>query len=158
MADFGITSSAGALEFDGGTTVDDTTTYTATALTGLTAGVPYSLAEADVAGYSEGNWNCSPNAGGGTYNNGSVTLKVGEAVTCTIINDDRAPGLTVVKQVVNDNGGSATVANFGITSSAGALEFDGGITVDDITTYTATTLTGLTAGVQIGRASCRGGV
>ena len=110
-------------------------TYTAQTFTGLSAGVPYSLAEADVAGYSEGAWDCSPNVGGGAFNSGSVTLEVGEAVTCTIVNDDQAPSLTIVKQVVNDDGGTATVADFSLTTSAGALNFDGGNTVGDTTSY-----------------------
>jgi hypothetical protein len=40
VADFSISTDAGALVFDGGNTVGDTTTYTAATLTGLTAGVP----------------------------------------------------------------------------------------------------------------------
>ena len=107
----------------------------------------YTLAEANVDGYSEGSWDCSPNEGGGTFDNGSVTLEAGEAVTCTIINDDIAPTLTIVKEVVNDDGGSATVGAFAITTSAGALVFDAGNTAGDTTTYTSDTLTGLTAGV-----------
>ena len=145
VGEFGLTSSAGTLVFDGGNTFGDTTTYTAE-LTGLAAGVSYTLAEADVEGYSEGSWSCTPNAGGGAFGSGSVTLEPGEDATCTIINDDIAPTLTIVKQVINDDGGSATIGEFSITTSAGALVFDGGSTVDDTTTYTAE-LTGLTAGV-----------
>jgi cysteine-rich repeat protein len=107
VAAFGISTSAGALVFGAGNTVGSTTTYTAATLTGLDAGVPYTLVEANVAGYSEGSWSCTPNAGGGVFNNGSVTLAVGEAATCTITNNDNAPSLTLNKVVVNDNGGIA---------------------------------------------------
>mgnify|MGYP001826309958 CR=1 FL=1 len=89
MTDFGITSSAGALVFDAGSTVDDTTTYTATQLTDLTAGVAYSLTESDFEGYSEGTWDCSPNVGGGAFGSGSITLEPGEEATCTITNEDK---------------------------------------------------------------------
>ena len=83
----------------------------------------------------------------GAFASGEVTLGLGEAVTCIIVNDDQAPSLTVVKQVVNDDGGGATVGEFGISTSAGALVFGDGNTVGDITTYTAE-LTGLNAGVS----------
>lgn len=39
--------------------------------------------------------------------NGSVTIENGVSKTCTIKNDDKAPSLTLVKEVVNDNGGTA---------------------------------------------------
>ena len=43
------------------------------------------------------------------------TLAAGESKTCTITNDDIAPVLTVVKHVVNDNGGTQTADDFQIT-------------------------------------------
>ena len=42
---------------------------------------------------------------------------LGEDVTCTITNNDQVPSLTLVKQVVNDNGGSAVASNFTLTAS-----------------------------------------
>ncbi|MDL2341992.1 MAG: hypothetical protein QFB87_02865 [Patescibacteria group bacterium] len=42
----------------------------------------------------------------------SVTLAANQNITCTITNDDIAPSLTVVKNVTNDNGGTATADNF----------------------------------------------
>jgi hypothetical protein len=113
--DFNISSSAGSLVFGAGVTTGDTTTYTATPLTDLSAGVPYSLAEANVSGYTQGSWSCTPNAGGGVYDNGSVTLELGEAATCTIANDDIGPRLRLVKTIINDNGGTITNPNdFGL--------------------------------------------
>jgi hypothetical protein len=44
--------------------------------------------------------------------NGDVTLALAQNKTCTITNDDIAPKLTVVKHVVNDNGGTATASQF----------------------------------------------
>ena len=87
VTDFGITTSAGTLTFDAGDTVGDTTTYTAE-LTGLAAGEAYTLIEADVDGYSEGTWDCSPNEGGGAFGSGAITLEPGEDATCLIVNDD----------------------------------------------------------------------
>src|SRR3990167_7033526 len=49
--------------------------------------------------------------------NGNITVAAGESKTCTITNDDVAPPpapafITVVKVVINDNGGSLEVADF----------------------------------------------
>jgi hypothetical protein len=43
------------------------------------------------------------------------SIKPGEHLTCTITNDDVPATLTVVKQVVNDNGGQKTPADFTLT-------------------------------------------
>jgi Prealbumin-like fold domain len=67
----------------------------------LSAG-SYNVSETDgPAGYSS-------SVSGDCSSSGDVTLAVGEDKTCTITNDDIAPTLTVIKHVVNDNGGSAT--------------------------------------------------
>jgi hypothetical protein len=44
--------------------------------------------------------------------NGTVSLALGEQKTCTIVNDDIGPKLTVTKVVQNDNGGTKVVADF----------------------------------------------
>ena len=48
------------------------------------------------------------------------SIGIGETKTCTITNDDIQPKLIVIKHVVNDNGGTATAANFtiGVTGSS----------------------------------------
>ena len=50
------------------------------------AGVEYFLAESDVAGYQAGTWSCD----GGTLVGSTITLGIGDQVTCTINNDDIA--------------------------------------------------------------------
>ncbi|WP_299881457.1 cellulose binding domain-containing protein [uncultured Cocleimonas sp.] len=45
--------------------------------------------------------------------------------------------LTIVKEVVNDNGGTAVVSDFGLTTNAGALTFDTGSPNGITTTYTS---------------------
>ncbi len=94
VADFGITTDAGALTFDAGTTSGDTTTYTSTELT-INEGT-FSLSELDVTDYDEGTWSCSGASGAvvSTFNAGSVEVAVGEHVTCTITNDDTIPVIT----------------------------------------------------------------
>jgi hypothetical protein len=55
---------------------------------------------------------------------GNVTLAVGDTKTCTITNDDVAPKLHLRKVVVNDNGGSATVADFTLTADGAKVGND----------------------------------
>ena len=111
LADFAVSTNAGVLTFDGGTTVATTTTYTAATLY-LSPGT-YSLSESNVDGYSEGDWSCS----GGTltdssFDTGSLTLAFGEQVTCTIVNDDIAPQLTLAASITNNDGGALVSADF----------------------------------------------
>src|SRR5204862_2536783 len=40
----------------------------------------------------------------------SGSIAVGQTKTCTVIKDDQAATLTVIKHVINDNGGNATAA------------------------------------------------
>ena len=62
--------------------------------------------------------------GGDCNPDGTITLALGEAATCTIINDDDGPGLTLVKQVSNNNGGEAVAADW-ILSADGPTPFSG---------------------------------
>ena len=73
------------------------------------AGKGYVLDESSsVTGYTAGSWNCD----GGDLVDSAITLDYGDNVTCTIENDDVAPKLTLVKTVVNDNGGTKVVSDF----------------------------------------------
>ncbi len=68
----------------------------------------FELSENSVAGYSASDWVCV----GGTQNGANITLGLDQEVTCTITNDDISPTLTLIKHVVNDNGGTKVVADF----------------------------------------------
>src|SRR5205823_2906224 len=61
----------------------------------------YSVSEIGPAGYSQSN---SADCAG--------TIAVGESKTCTITNNDVQPQLTVIKHVINDNGGTALASSF----------------------------------------------
>jgi Prealbumin-like fold domain len=54
--------------------------------------------------------------GGDCAADGSITLAAGDDKACTITNDDKAAKLIVIKHVINDNGGTATAANFTLDS------------------------------------------
>jgi hypothetical protein len=56
-------------------------------------------------------------------------VDIGEVKTCTITNDDVAPTLTVIKEIINDDGGSLTIDNV-------ILRIDG----NQVTNGTANTL------------------
>jgi hypothetical protein len=116
---------------DGGSRVPDDWTLTATAAapdggrnvstaggsdTALPvfAGVAYTLGEAGPDGYKAGDWSCD----GGTLTGSSITLGLDETVTCTVVNNDKAPKLKLVKDVTNDDGGTAAAADFTLTATA----------------------------------------
>jgi hypothetical protein len=69
----------------------------------------YVVSETTLPGYVPGEWR------GDCDSNGNVSLKVGESKTCTITNDDQSPTITLIKSVINDNGGKATSNDFGLT-------------------------------------------
>ncbi len=126
VGDFGITTNAGSLTFGAGAADGaNTLKYTSNKLTVNTG--TYNFSENDVTGYTEGSWSCSPTAAtSSTYSGGSVAVGNGVDVTCTITNDDDAGSLTLVKRIVNDDGGTSVVGDFGITTDAGSLTFGAG--------------------------------
>ncbi|MGI9188262.1 MAG: hypothetical protein ACR2J9_12240, partial [Gaiellales bacterium] len=76
----------------------------------------WALGESSVAGYAAGAWACT----GGSQEGSSITVGIGGEATCTITNDDIAPILRLRKVVVNDNGGTATAADFTLTATGTA--------------------------------------
>ena len=89
----------------------------------LNAGV-FIVAELGVAGYTA------------TADGCSGTLVLGQAQICTITNDDQPAHLTVIKTVINDNGGNKGAADFSITVTGGApvpATFPGSASGTDVT-------------------------
>ncbi|WP_093489189.1 OmpA family protein [Pseudoxanthomonas sp. YR558] len=127
-----------------------TATGPATTISGATgsatvtsAAVPagtYALAESGgAAGYAASTWSCVKNGGAAVLAN-SISLVGGDAATCTITNDDQAATLTLVKTVINDNGGTATVSNFPLTAT-------GPTTITGVSGTAAVTSASVNAGV-----------
>ena len=85
------------------------------------AGAGYDLAETVVVGYTASAWICDAE---GTLAGSTVTLAVGDAVTCTIVNDDDAAHLTLVKTVINDDGGDAVATDW-LLAAAGPTPISG---------------------------------
>ena len=69
----------------------------------------YELSENGPAGYGASDWECT---GASETTTDTVTLAEGDEVTCTIVNDDQPARLTLVKRVVNDNGGTAVATEW----------------------------------------------
>jgi len=89
----------------------DTTLVTSGVAESLSAGT-YTASETQQPGYTAGAW------GGDCAADGTVTLAVGENKTCTITNSDVQPTLTVIKHVINDNGGIAVASDFTMNVTA----------------------------------------
>ncbi|MBD9437859.1 isopeptide-forming domain-containing fimbrial protein, partial [Pseudoxanthomonas sp. PXM03] len=119
------------LNDDGGTAVATAWTLTATGSAQTVSGtsgsaavtnvaVPvgtYALSEAGgPAGYTAGTYSCVVNDGAAIVSD-SIALAGGDVATCTITNDDQAATLTLVKTVINDNGGTATASDFPLTAT-----------------------------------------
>ena len=85
----------------------------------------FALNEAGLTGYS---FVSITGAGCPAALGGEVTLNEGQEITCTITNDDRPAKITLIKVVVNDNGGNAGVNDFGL--SIGATTVDSGQTLN----------------------------
>jgi len=88
----------------------------------VTANQAILISELTIAGYTAGTWACTDSTGlttglpaAGAAIGESITLKQGSQVSCDITNDDIAPELTLVKTVVNDNGGDKLVEDFDIS-------------------------------------------
>jgi uncharacterized repeat protein (TIGR01451 family) len=112
---------------NGGTNVDTDFTLTATGpttITGVEGGAAvtnaavtagtYTLTEsgAATANYTQGTWTCTA----GTLTGNSLVLAVGQTASCTITNNDK-PRLTLLKTVINDNGGTALDTAFTLTAT-----------------------------------------
>ncbi len=96
------------------------------------------VAPAVIPGYTWGTISYSPASVTIDTKGGTFSITVGNSIT-----RDRGT-LTIVKKVVNDNGGTATVSAFGLNTNAGSLTFDSGVANGTTTTYTSQTITVVT--------------
>ncbi|MDL5488053.1 prealbumin-like fold domain-containing protein [Microbacterium wangruii] len=107
-------------------------------------GVPYTLAESGPDGYTWESLTCD-NGAAVSPSSPTLTLQVGEDVTCTFVNDDIAPTLTLVKEVTNAQGGTAVATDWTLSATTpGGPDLTGvsgaetvtGVTVPAGATYT----------------------
>jgi 2-keto-4-pentenoate hydratase/2-oxohepta-3-ene-1,7-dioic acid hydratase in catechol pathway len=117
------------------------------------AGVGYTVGEDLVGGYIQVGQVSCVDTGTQQAVAHPVTLEPGQSVVCTIVNEDLAPALTLVKEVVNDEGGNAAPGDFQITlngadTNQGAqtgVEANNAYTVDEIQ---------LDGYIQVGEVAC----
>ncbi|MEK7537673.1 MAG: hypothetical protein AAB619_01720, partial [Patescibacteria group bacterium] len=83
------------------------TSVTSGVQNGFNAGV-YTVSEGSHDGYTS-------TIGVDCALNGSITLNPGDVKSCLITNDDQQATLTVIKHVINDNGGIKTAGDFTMT-------------------------------------------
>ena len=107
----------------------------------------YSVSESGPGGYTESD---STDCSG--------TIAIGDDKTCTITNDDVAPTLTLVKTVVNDDGGKMEVKDFALFINGSAVTSGVAYEVGANVVHTAseTSLTGYTASVWGGDCAADG--
>jgi uncharacterized repeat protein (TIGR01451 family) len=79
--------------------------------TNLPAGT-YALSEMGLEGYTASDWVCT---GDGEQDGSNITLGNGQSATCTITNTAQPAKLTLVKNLPNDNGGTAQPDDFELT-------------------------------------------
>ena len=96
---------------------------------GIVVFTNYTVTETAVSNWSIG-ISCaitSPNGGSASGSGGTATinLKEGENATCTFTNTLQQGTLTVIKNVVNDNGGNATASNFTLSVKSGGSHVSG---------------------------------
>ncbi|PIP17182.1 MAG: hypothetical protein COX44_01285, partial [Candidatus Portnoybacteria bacterium CG23_combo_of_CG06-09_8_20_14_all_37_13] len=89
----------------------------------------HTISEDPLTGYTPSAWNTDC-AGDGT-----ITLLPGENKTCDITNDDIAPTITLIKNVINDNGGTAGENDFGLTIGDTSVNSGETLEVDANTPY-----------------------
>ena len=111
----------------GGTAVPTAWTLTGTGptvITGATGSAPVTNAAVNAgtyvltesggpSGYAAGPWTCT----GATASGNQVTVPLGGTVSCTINNNDQPATLTLVKVVVNQNGGTAAPADWTLSAT-----------------------------------------
>jgi|SoiMethySBSTD1v2_1073268.scaffolds.fasta_scaffold51115_2 hypothetical protein len=114
----------------------------------------YTLSESGtVAGYTNGTtYSCVKN-GAAPVSGNSITLANGDTATCRIRNDDIAPSLTLVKQVVSDNGGTATASQWTLIANGGPTPISGAGGVSSGATFRAGTYTLSETGTVYGYAN-----
>jgi len=121
------------------TTISGTTGAAAVTSAAVPAGT-YALSETGgPAAYTASTWSCVKN-GGAAVSANSISLVGNDVATCTITNNDQAATLTLVKTVVNDNGGTATVTSFPLTAT-------GPTTITGVSGTAAVTSQSVNAGV-----------
>lgn len=93
--------------------------------TAVTSGESNQFAEGSYTVSETGDSHYATTYSGACDGTPNVTVTNGQSATCTITNDDIAPSLTLVKNVNNENGGTATVDNWTLTAVGATTTISG---------------------------------
>ncbi len=156
---------------------DNGGTLTAASFSGTVSGVTtaagntWAGASTNLTLTKVGNYSVAENAHpgyGATFSTGCTgTIALGETRTCTVTNDDLPPRLTLIKHVVNDNGGTLTASAFTLTASGSAIPGGSrsvpgteapGVTIDLTTGSYIVTESSVSGYTQTGAVGCAGTV
>jgi hypothetical protein len=94
----------------------------------IVAGVQYTVSETPNTGYTNTSITCIDTEPTPDVNIGNpFTAENGQVIVCTVVNNDIAPALTLVKAVINDDGGGAAEDDFTlrVTGAGGLCGQDG---------------------------------
>ena len=109
---------------DGGTAVAGDFTMAVSATNPSPASFPGEESPGTTVGLDAGSYNVTESGPAGYTASFSAdcsgSIADGETKTCTVTNDDNAPGLIVIKHVINDDGGTAVAGDFTMAVSAGS--------------------------------------
>ena len=115
FSDFSLSATAAGSQvaiIDG---VDPALSYEMGIGSDVVAYTTYILDESGPLGYNSLGWICD----GGTRVGSTIRLRAGQDASCTVINDDiRAPHLTLNNVLINDDGGTATLADFDLQATS----------------------------------------
>lgn len=84
----------------------------------------YDLSEAGPGGWDASDWQCDL-GDGASLDDGRVTLDPGASADCTLTNTARTPRLTLVKEVINDDGGTQGVDDFTLVATGTSTVLSG---------------------------------
>ena len=126
-ASFPITVDGPGDDIPGFSLGDGDPSPTSSTITDLPAGDTYSVTEVLTGlppGWSIDSISCddttSTSTGTGVTTLSGITVVAGQTTTCTVTNTPERPDLTIVKQVVNDDGGAAAATDFTVRSNGTA--------------------------------------
>src|SRR6266581_4619536 len=88
--------------------------------TSMTSGVQKAVATGTYTVSETGPSGYSATFSGDCASNGSITLNLADVKSCTITNDDVAPTLTVIKHVINNDGGTKAASDFTLNVTGGS--------------------------------------
>ena len=115
FSDFSLSATAAGSQIaiiDG---VDPALSYSVGIGADVVAYTTYILDESGPLGYNSLGWICD----GGTRVGSTIRLRSGQDASCTVINDDiRAPHLTLNNVLINNDGGTATLADFDLQATS----------------------------------------